>query len=111
MIAPASPRAPVGSREERVDFGVGEEGHEPPLEAFRRNRQHARDRGGVLRMANGRKAKQRADGGEPRVARANAIPVLVFTMIEERTDQRGVELRDIQVRGLHRLAHGRKAHQ
>ena len=57
-------------------------------------------------MAKGGKAKQRADRGQPRVARADAIAVVVLAMIEERTDQRGVELCDIQMGGLRDLAHG-----
>src|SRR5439155_7819928 len=83
VIASSGPRAPVGSREQRLDLGLGEECHESSLEAFRRNRQHARDRGGVLRMAKGGKAKQRADRGQPRVARADAVSMVVFAVIEE----------------------------
>lgn len=70
---------------------------QPAFEALRRNREDTRDRGRVLGMAKGGEAKQRADRGEPRIARANAVPVIVFAMIEERADQRGVELREIKV--------------
>jgi hypothetical protein len=37
--------------------------------------------------------------------------MIVFTVIEERADQRGVEVPEIQLRGLHGPAHRRKAHQ
>src|SRR5438128_1745170 len=65
----------------------------------------------MLRMTKGGKAKQRANGGQPRVARPDAVLVLVFAIIEERTDQRGIDLCDVQVRGFNGHARGRKADQ
>jgi hypothetical protein len=92
VIAPSGPRAPVRSGEHCLDFRLGEKRHEPSLEASWGNRQHTRDQGSVLWMTKGGKAKQRANGGQPCVARPDAVLVLVFTIIEERTDQRGIDL-------------------
>jgi hypothetical protein len=41
-------------------------------------------------------AEQRVDGGEPPVAGADLITSLVFEVVEERGDQRRVQVSDIQ---------------
>ena len=73
VVASTGPRPAIGRAKQRVDFRFGEEGHEPSLEAFGRDREHARDHGGMLGMPQRREAKQRANRGEPGVARPDAV--------------------------------------
>jgi hypothetical protein len=56
-------------------------------------------------------AKQRANRDKPGIAGTNAVAAVVFAMIEECTDQRGVEIADIQLRGFGVEALAREAHQ
>ena len=86
--------------EQRVEFRFGQEGHEPSLEAFGRNGEHALDHGGMLRVAKRCIPEQRSDRGEPSVAGAHAIFPLVLKMVEEGADQRGIEIVDVQLRWL-----------
>ncbi len=51
-------------------------------------------------MAQGGVSEQRADGGQAGVTGADAIVPLVFQVIEEGADDRGVEVIDVQLRWL-----------
>jgi hypothetical protein len=46
----------------------------------------------MLGVAVGGEVEQRADGGEPGVAGSNADAALGFEVVEERPDQRGIEV-------------------
>src|SRR5438105_4718503 len=63
VVASTGPRRVSGRRQKRVDFRFGEKGHEPALEAFGRNREHASDHRGMLGMSQRGEAKQRANRG------------------------------------------------
>ena len=62
-------------------------------------------------MAKGGVAKQGADRGKAGGAGADAIPAVVFAVIEERTDQRGIEIAEVELRRLDVPARGGEAHQ
>jgi hypothetical protein len=97
VVASTGPRGVSGRRQKRVDFRFSEEGHEPALEAFGRNREHACDDRGMLGMPKRRETKQRANRGEPGIPRPNAVPLIMFTVIEKGTDHRGIEIVDRQL--------------
>ena len=100
VVAPAGPGGAVGCGEQRVDLGFGEERDERPLEALGWDREDAADRGGVLGVLERRVVKQRADRGQAGVAGADAVAAFVLEMVEERADQRRVEIVDVQLAGL-----------
>ena len=98
MVASAGPGAAVGRGEQRVDLGFGEVGDQRPVEALGRDRQDARDRGGVLGVAQRGVAEQRVDRGQAGVAGADAVAALVLEVVEERADQRRVEVVEVERR-------------
>ena len=52
--------------------------------------------GGVFGMAQGGEAEQGVDRGQAGVAGPDAVAALVFEVVEEPADQRGVEVGDVQ---------------
>jgi hypothetical protein len=50
-----------------------------------------------LGMAECCEAKQRSYRREPSVARTDAVLTIVFSMIEKRTDHRGVQITDLEL--------------
>ena len=100
VVATPGPGAAVGGGEQRVDLGFGEERDQRAVAAFGRDRQDALDRVGVLGVAQRAVAKQRADRGQAGVAGAGRVAALVLEVVEERADQRGVEVVDVQIAGL-----------
>ena len=99
VVAAAGPGAAVGGGEQRVELGFGEERDQRAVEALGRDRQDALDRGGVLGVPQRGVAEQRADRGQARVAGAGAVVALVLEVIQERADQRRVEIVDVEVAG------------
>lgn len=53
----------------------------------------------MLRMPKGGVAIQRANRDKPGIAGTNTVAAVVFAMIKERTDERGVEIANIQPAG------------
>jgi hypothetical protein len=53
----------------------------------------------MRRRARRKIAEEGVDGSEPRVARPRAVAALLLQVVEERGDQRCVEVRHIQSRG------------
>jgi len=51
----------------------------------------------VFGVPEGGVAKQRADRGQARVAGADSVAALVLEVIQERADQRRLEIVDIQI--------------
>ena len=94
VIAPTSPGVAIGRGEQRLDFGFGEERDQRFLEPLGRDREHAADRFGVFGVFERCVVEQRADRGEPGVAGADAVAAVVLEVIEERADQRRVEIAD-----------------
>jgi hypothetical protein len=99
VVAPADPGGAVGALEQRDGLLSCEERDERPLEALLGDGEHALDRSGVLRVQEGRESEHRVDGGEAGVPRAGAVVALGFEVVQERTDERGVEITEVQLRG------------
>jgi len=97
VITSPGPGRLIGSGKQRADFGLGQEGHEPSVEALGRDGENALDDGGMIGMAKCGVSEQRADRGKPSVAGARAIFSLVLEVVEEGADQRGIEIVDIQL--------------
>ena len=92
VVAPAGPGGLVAGGEQRVDLGIGEVGQEVALGAFGWDREHPGDRVGVLGVMQREVGEQRVDRGEPVVARRDRVARSVCEVVEERGDQRRVEL-------------------
>lgn len=100
MVAPAGPGRAVGGREQSPDLRFAKEGDEVAFEPLGRDGEDTFDQRGVLGMAKGGIAEQRVDRGEPGVARAHAVAALTLEVVEERADERGVEIGDVELAGL-----------
>jgi hypothetical protein len=100
VVASASPGAAVGCGEEGVGFGFGEPGDQCALVTLGGDGEDSLDGGGVFGVMRRRVGEQRVDGGEPPVPGADRALSFVFEVVEERGDQRGVEVGDVERRGL-----------
>jgi hypothetical protein len=98
VIAPAGPGAAVGCCEEGIDLGVGEPGDGAPVVPFGGDGKDALDRPGVFGVAERGVAEQRVDGSEAPVAGADGVVPVVFEVVQERGDQRRVEVGDVERR-------------
>ena len=96
VVATADPAGAVRRGEQRVDLFRGEVGDDCAVEPFGRDRDHARDQRGVLGVAQRGEAEHRMDRRQPRVASPGAVPAFVLEMVEERGDQRRVEILDLK---------------
>jgi hypothetical protein len=85
--------------QQRVDLGLGEVGDEVALDAFGRDGEHTRDAAAVFGMVQGEVAEQGVDRGEPVVAGSGAVTPLALEVVQERGDQRCVEVGDVQLAG------------
>ena len=97
MVASAGPGAPVGSVEQRLDLVLVEEGDDRAVGSLERDREHAGDVLGVFGVAVLGVAEQRVDRREPQVAGADAVGAPGLEVVEERGDQRRVELCDVEL--------------
>jgi hypothetical protein len=95
VVSSPGPGRPIRGGQQCADFRLGQEGHEPSVEAFGRYSENALDEGGMIGMAKGSVSEQRADCGKPSVAGARAIFPLVFEVVEEGTYKRGIEIVDV----------------
>jgi hypothetical protein len=100
VIAPSGPGALVRGGEERTDFGFGEPGDERLVESLGGDGQDAGDGLGVLGVAQGRVGEHGADRGEAGVAGAGAVAPVVLEMVQEVSDQRRVQVADVEITGL-----------
>ena len=98
-VAAAGSRGGVRGGEQRGGFGLGEVGDELALEPLGRDGSDPLDDGRALEVAQGREAEQCVDRGQPGVAGADAVAALVLQVVEERADQRGAEVGDLQLEG------------
>ena len=85
-----------GAAEERGDFRGFQVGHIGALMAFRRDRQHSADGGGVFGVAVGRIGEDRVDRCESGVAGADAVTAIVFQVRQERADQIAGQVGEVQ---------------
>ncbi len=65
--------------------------------AFGRDLEHTRDRVGVFGVSQGGVAVERVDRCEPLVAGPGAVPALGLEVIEERADQRRVQVGEVEL--------------
>jgi hypothetical protein len=100
VVAPAEPCALVGGGQQRGGLVRGQVVDDGPVAAFGRDGQHARDHCGVLGGLQGGVAKQGPDRGQPGVAGGHAVAPRGLQMRQERHDQGGVQIGDVQVDGL-----------
>ncbi len=102
MVAPAGPCLLVAGAEQRVDLGIGEVGDQVAFGALGRDGEHPGDGAGVLGVMQCEVGQQRVDGRQAVVAAAGAVVPVSFEVVQERGDQRRVEVGDVQ--GAGRLA-------
>ena len=89
----------VGRVDQRLGLFGGEEGDGAWLEAFGWDREHPPDRGGVLGMPEQRRTvEQGSDRGQAEVPGPGAVAALGLEVLEERGDQRRVEVVRVQRR-------------
>lgn len=96
MVAPTRGARPVRGREEGVHLVRRQERDEAPLEPLRRDGQDTLDVRGVLGMAKGGEPEQRTDRRQARVAGPDTVAPVVLEVVEERADQRGVKVGDVE---------------
>jgi hypothetical protein len=53
VVSPPGPRRAIGGGKQRADFRLGQEGHEPSVEALGRDGENARDESGMIGMTKG----------------------------------------------------------
>jgi hypothetical protein len=92
VIAAAGPAGAVRGGQQRLGFPGSQVGHDGLVEAGGRDGQDPLDQGGVLGVAQGGVAEQRVDRGQPRVAGARAVMPVVAQVLQEGSDEPGVEV-------------------
>jgi len=98
VVASPGPGGLVRGGEERVGFGFGEKRHDGPVEAFLGNGEHLLDDRGVFGVQGRRVSVKRSDRCQSGVAGSGTVVPDRFEMVEERSDQDGVEVDQIEVR-------------
>ena len=99
-VAPPGPGHSSRGGEKGAQFRLGQEGHQPPIKALRRDRQNPFDDGGMVGMPKCRVLKPGTDRGKPGIAGAHAVFPVLFQMVEEGADQRRIEIVNLQLEGL-----------
>jgi hypothetical protein len=100
VIASPYPGRPVGRCEQGVDLGSDEERHDPAGGALLGDGKDLGDERGVARFPIGGEAVKGADSGQPGVAAAHAVVPLVFKVLQEGSDQLGVQVDEVELTGL-----------
>ena len=92
MRSPTDPCVGVGSRHQSVDLGGREEADQFPVDPFVGDGEDPMDQAGVIGVSERRVSEQGVHGSESVVAGADAVVTVVFEVLEERSDQRRVEI-------------------
>jgi hypothetical protein len=92
MVSAADPCSAVRGRLQGFDFWVRQIGEECALESLLRNGKDSLDDGGAGGLVQGGVAEERVQGSETGIACARAIASLMLQVIEERADERNVEV-------------------
>src|SRR5260370_20261365 len=112
VVAPPGPGGAVGGGQQRGGLVFGEVGDQGAVAALGRDGQHPGDDRGVFGVAQRGVAEQRVDGGQAGVAGGGAVAAHGFQGGQERADQRGVQVADLQLgRRLAQLAAGDRPDQ
>ena len=96
MVAASGPGGAVGGVDECVELGLGEIGDQRAFVAFGPDLQDPLDRRGVFGVAQHAVAVEGADRGQARVAGPGAAAAVGFEVVQERADQRRVELGQVE---------------
>ena len=99
VVAPPRPSRPVGAPKERLDLLEREERDDCLLESLLGDGEHTLDDGRRGRLPKGGEAEQGVNRHEARVAGADAVPPVLLEMLEERPDERGVEVGELETAG------------
>ena len=99
VVASPVPGAGVGGVEERFGFGSGEKRDGGPVGPFLWDGKDALDQLGVFGVLVGGVFVERSDRCEAGVAGAGAVVSFGFEVVEKPSDEGGVELADIEIRG------------
>jgi len=92
MIPPPPPRSPVGRSQKRFDFGSRQEPNQSAFMTLTGNGKHPLDKPGVLRAFQGRVPKEGTDYGYAKVPGSHGIGAIAFKAVEERPDERRVQV-------------------
>ena len=57
VVSPPGPGRPIGRRKQRTDFRLGQEGHEPSVEALGRDGENALDEAGMIGINAGQRGR------------------------------------------------------
>jgi len=96
VVAATRPARAVGGVDERVELGLGEVGDQRAFVALGPDLLDPLDRRGVLGVTQQAVAVEGADSGQPGVARPRAAAAVGLEVIQERADQRRVELAEVE---------------
>ena len=99
VIAATGPAGAVRGGQQRLGLPGSQVGHDGLVEAGGRDGQDPLDQCRVLGVAQGGVAEQRVDRGQPRVAGARAVVPVVAQVLQEGSDEPGVEVVQVQVAG------------
>ena len=100
LVAAPEPGGAVRGAQQRLDLLLIEVGDRGALVALGGDLDHAGDRRHVLGVAEGGVAVERVDRRQPRVAGRDDVAALVLEVVEERADQRRVQVGELQAVGL-----------
>ena len=100
VVAAAEPGAFVGRGEQRCDLVAIEVADGVAFIPFGGDRHHPGDRVGVLGVLERRVPVEGMDRPQAGVAGSRAVAPVFFEMLEERADQRRVEIVDVQLERL-----------
>ena len=92
VISSADPRVSVGSFDQGIGFGAGQEADEVAVKALMRDGEHALDEGTMGWLPEGDEAEEGVDRGEAIVSSAGAIFPLRFEVIEKRAHERSIDI-------------------
>jgi hypothetical protein len=96
VVAATGPRRAVRRIDQRVELGLGEIGDQRAFVAFGPDLQDPLDRRGMLGVTQHAVAVEGADSGQPGVASPRAAAAVGLEVIEERADQRRIELVELE---------------
>lgn len=97
VVTAPGPGGSVGCGDERDCFGVGEEANELTVGSFSRDGEDSLDGLCVVGVTERGVFEQGVDGGEPVVSGPDTVVSNLFEMVEERCDQCGVDIDQVEV--------------
>lgn len=100
VVTSPRPSTSIRRGQKRVGFGLGEPADDVALVTLRRDREDPLNDGRVFGVPQRGVAEQRVDRSQTPVARARLVASFAFEVGEERSDQRRIEIADVQRGGL-----------